>query len=97
MQNSEYEQWQSGNSPRVYDGSSVRAVRIDGSNTDDVVAWLRKSGVDADIRDGAVTFGHMIVDVGEWVVLSGSGHALRMDDATFGELFEQAPPPMIGG
>jgi hypothetical protein len=95
--NSDYERWRTGSTPQAYTGSPVEAVRVDGTNADDVVTWLETKGLDAANCGGAVEIGHVIADVGSWMVVTASNHVMTLDDATFSEMYEDTPPPLIGG
>lgn len=97
MVNSDYERWRTGSTPQAYTGSPVEAVRVDGTNADDVVTWLETKGLDAANCGGAVEIGHVIADVGSWMVVTASNHLMTLDDATFSEMYEHTPPPLIGG
>ncbi|MBY4131356.1 hypothetical protein HQO83_23465 [Rhodococcus fascians] len=97
MPNSDYERWKTGSTPQAYTGSPVQAVRVDETNADDIVIWIEAKGLEASNRDGAVEIGHVIADVGTWVVVTASNHVMTLDDATFSEMYEHTPPPLIGG
>ncbi|WP_338890220.1 hypothetical protein [Rhodococcus sovatensis] len=97
MTNSAYEKWEKGLSPRRYVGLPVTAVRIDQTNSGAVAAWLTDNGITAAHDNGAVSFGHVVGDPGDWVVLSAAAKRARiMDDASFVDIFDAGTPPLAG-
>ncbi|MBM7243448.1 hypothetical protein HQO12_13435 [Rhodococcus fascians] len=77
--------------PRTYEGRPVEAVRVGAHNAALIVEWLMEQGVATFDRDGAVSFGHDVADVGDWIIYGRHPRVEVISEEAFAASFYPEP------